>query len=32
MDNIEVNNLVKTFKEKGRTIVAVDNISFKVKK
>ena len=32
MDYIEVNNLVKTFKEKGKEIVAVDDISFKVRK
>ena len=32
MDAIEVSNLVKTFKEKGKTITAVDNISFKAKK
>ncbi len=32
MDYIEVYDLVKTFKEKGKEIVAVDGISFKVKK
>ena len=32
MDYIEVSNLVKTFKEKGKIIKAVDGISFKVKK
>ena len=32
MDCIEVYDLVKTFKEKGKEIVAVDSISFKVKK
>ena len=32
MNYIEVNNLVKTFKEKGKEVVAVDDISFKVKK
>jgi len=32
MHDIEVSNLVKTFKEKGKEIIAVDNISFKVKK
>ena len=32
MDCIEVYDLVKTFKEKGKEIVAVDGISFKVKK
>ena len=32
MNCIEVYDLVKTFKEKGKEIVAVDGISFKVKK
>src|SRR3989338_3718761 len=32
MNPIEVSNLVKTFKEKGRAITAVDDISFSVKK
>ena len=32
MNYIEVSNLVKTFKEKGKTITAVDGISFNVKK
>jgi len=32
MDCIEVYDLVKTFREKGKEIVAVDGISFKVKK
>ena len=32
MDYIEVYNLVKTFKEKGKEIIAVDGISFKVRK
>ncbi|MBI2655619.1 ABC transporter ATP-binding protein [Candidatus Woesearchaeota archaeon] len=32
MNYIEVQNLVKSFKEKGRAITAVDNISFSVKK
>ena len=32
MDYIEVNNLVKTFREKGKIITAVDGISFNVKK
>ena len=32
MDCIEVYDLVKTFKEKGKEVVAVDGISFKVKK
>ena len=32
MNYIEVNSLVKTFREKGKTITAVDNISFNVKK
>ena len=32
MNYIEVKNLVKTFREKGKTITAVDGISFSVKK
>ncbi|MBS3137010.1 ABC transporter ATP-binding protein [Candidatus Woesearchaeota archaeon] len=32
MDAIEVNNLVKSFREKNKLIKAVDNISFSVKK
>jgi|TARA_Y100000310_G_scaffold124950_2_gene123755 ABC-2 type transport system ATP-binding protein len=32
MNYIEINNLVKTFKEKGKTVTAVDDISFSVKK
>lgn len=32
MNYIEVNNLVKTFRERGKTINAVDGISFSVKK
>ena len=32
MNYIEVKNLVKTFKEKGKIINAVDGISFSVKK
>ncbi len=32
MNYIEVKNLVKTFREKGKTITAVNNISFKVSK
>ena len=32
MNYIEIQNLVKTFKEKGKVITAVDNISFSVKK
>src|SRR3989338_2708552 len=32
MNYIEVQNLVKTFKEKGKTVTAVDGISFSVKK
>ena len=32
MNYIEVKNLVKTFREKGKTVTAVDGISFSVKK
>src|SRR3990167_11494380 len=32
MHDIEVQNLVKTFREKGKVITAVDGISFSVKK
>src|SRR3989338_6843718 len=32
MNCIEVQNLVKTFREKGKTITAVDDISFSVRK
>lgn len=32
MNYIQVSNLVKTFREKGKTIKAVDNISFSVRK
>lgn len=32
MDYIEVCDLVKKFKEKGKEVTAVDGISFKVKK
>lgn len=32
MHDIEVQNLVKTFREKGKIIIAVDGISFSVKK
>lgn len=32
MNDIEVKNLVKTFRERGKRIIAVDNVSFSVRK